>query len=138
MSSFPLVSPGSLPWLTVAQMREVDRVLVEELGISLIRMMENAGGAAALIRQAAGRRVLALDAPSGLELETSRLREPHVWAEATLALACPKEGLCAAGAEGAVGALYLADSSAPAQVYERIGAPYTTPFGSSAIVRIET
>lgn len=243
MSAFPLAPPGSLPWLSLAQMREVDRVLIEELGVSLVRMMENAGsalaqlarclvggdardrrivvlagpggngggglvaarrlvvagaevevrlgqapdalapvtaeqlavvrrlgvpigvgtedglggpelvldcllgsgqrggprgGVAALIRQAAGLRVLALDVPSGLELETGVLHEPHVRAVATLTLACPKEGLRAAGAGEAAGALYLADISVPALVYERLGVPYATPFGSSAIIRIET
>ena len=33
----------SLPALTEAQMREVDRIMVEDLGIELIQMMENAG-----------------------------------------------------------------------------------------------
>lgn len=40
---FPTVQFDALPSLTVDQMREVDRVMVEELGIDLTRMMENAG-----------------------------------------------------------------------------------------------
>lgn len=32
-----------LPTLTTAQMREIDRLMIEELGIDLARMMENAG-----------------------------------------------------------------------------------------------
>ena len=32
-----------IPSVTVAQMREVDRLMVEEMGISLLQMMENAG-----------------------------------------------------------------------------------------------
>ena len=39
--SIPIV--GNLPGLTTAQMREVDRIMVEDLGIDLPRMMENAG-----------------------------------------------------------------------------------------------
>jgi NAD(P)H-hydrate epimerase len=35
------------PVVTVAQMREVDRIMVEDLGISLLQMMENAGRATA-------------------------------------------------------------------------------------------
>lgn len=35
--------PGDLPEITVEQMREVDRVMVDELGIRLVQMMENAG-----------------------------------------------------------------------------------------------
>lgn len=37
---FPAVA---LPELTVEQMREVDRLMVDEVGISLLQMMENAG-----------------------------------------------------------------------------------------------
>ena len=33
----------NLPWLTVDQMREVDRAMMEDYGISLLQMMENAG-----------------------------------------------------------------------------------------------
>lgn len=237
----PRVTPAALPWLSVAQMREVDRLMVEELGVSLVRMMENAGrnlallarrlvggdasgrrvlvlagpggngggglvaarhlvvagaevdvalsepperlapvpagqlailrrmgvpvelgpagahgepelvldallgysqqgdprGAAArLIEWSHGQRVLALDSPSGLELETGVLRRPSVRAEATLTLALPKEGLRAPGAAEAIGRLYLADISVPALVYERLGLAYATPFGAGTIVRI--
>ena len=40
---FPEVSGADLPWVTTDQMREVDRVMIEDLGIELIQMMENAG-----------------------------------------------------------------------------------------------
>lgn len=40
--SFPTLD-FSVPFLTTEQMREVDRLMVEELGIKLIQMMENAG-----------------------------------------------------------------------------------------------
>ncbi len=54
-----------MPWISVAQMREVDRVAVE-IGLSLTRMMENAGAALAglalalLGGDARGRRIGAL------------------------------------------------------------------------------
>jgi NAD(P)H-hydrate epimerase len=235
------VAASELPWLSVDQMREVDRIMVEELGISLVRMMENAGrnlaqlarrllggdargrsivvmagpggngggglvcarhlaaagaevavtlGApaertavvpaeqlriveriglpvhhglshgiaagvpelvidallgysqagdphgesAALIEWSVGRRVLAIDVPSGLELTTGRLRDPHVRAEATMTLAAPKHGLAAAEA---VGRLFLADISVPALVYERLDLHYETPFGHGPLVEIQ-
>lgn len=34
---------GVIPTLTVAQMRKVDRIMVDELRIELLQMMENAG-----------------------------------------------------------------------------------------------
>ncbi len=45
VSRFPAVPVPAvaLPALTAEQMREVDRVAVEELGIELVQMMENAG-----------------------------------------------------------------------------------------------
>jgi NAD(P)H-hydrate epimerase len=236
----PEVDFEAVPWLTVADMREVDRLMTEELGISLARMMENAGrnlallarrlleGSAAgrrilvlagrggngggglvaarhlaaagahvdvrlsrppgelipeardecaildrigvpvevglvdsaepdlvldallgysqdgeprgttaqLIASVAGRAVLSLDVPSGLELSTGELREPFVSAVATLTLALPKTGLRAPVAASAVGALYLADISVPPVVYERLGVPHRSPFGAATIIRL--
>ena len=37
------VPAEQLPWLTVPQMREVDRIAVDELGLALVQLMENAG-----------------------------------------------------------------------------------------------
>lgn len=237
-STIPDVPADSLPWLSVPQMREVDRLIVEEVGIDLPRMMENAGrnlaglvrsligggvsgrqivvlagpggngggglvaarhlanagaavrivlatpvnrlssvtarqlqitsaqgistcdapddteevdlvidallgysqagppreGATELIRWSRGRRVVALDVPSGLELETGALHEPHVAAEATMTLALPKQGLRAA--PNAVGGLYLADISVPALVYRQLGLSFATPFGEGPLVRL--
>jgi hypothetical protein len=68
---FPLVAAESLPWLSVAQMREVDRLMIEEFAISLEQMMENAGRNLALLARhllggdARGRRVLVLAGTGG-------------------------------------------------------------------------
>ncbi|MFT7597640.1 MAG: NAD(P)H-hydrate epimerase [Acidimicrobiales bacterium] len=40
---YPVVDVGDVGALTHSQMIEVDRVMVEDLGIELIQMMENAG-----------------------------------------------------------------------------------------------
>lgn len=239
---FPAVDSRAIPWLSVEQMREVDRIMVEDLGVSLVRMMENAGRsltqvardllggntagrsvlvlagpggngggglvaarhltvagakvtvalstaadrfapvpaeqlaivrqlaitthesseslgnpdlvldallgysqrgaphgrAAELIRWSAGRRVLALDVPSGLELASGKLHTPHVTAEATMTLAAPKTSLTGADAAEVVGRLFLADISVPALVYERLGVPYKTPFTRRPIVEVLT
>lgn len=39
----PELSAARVPWVSVEQMVEVDRVMVDELGITLAQMMENAG-----------------------------------------------------------------------------------------------
>src|SRR5918996_980726 len=176
----PHVEPSAVPWLTVEEMREVDRVMTDELGITLpagslspvaqrqheilVRAgvptavgatdlsdadlvldallgygQEGAphGSLAELVEATGGRRVLALDVPSGLELSTGTLGRPHVPAEATLTLALPKRGLRATrGAGESVGRLYLADISVPPCVYKRLGHPHESPFGAGSIVRI--
>ena len=234
---FPEVAADSLPWISVAQMREVDRLMIEEFAIPLEQMMENAGrsvavlarhllggdargrrvlvlagsggngggglaaarhllvadanvhvslaapperlapvtrkqyetlvllgvvpgtgsdGAeliidallgygqkgvpsgdvASLVGQATGAPVLALDVPSGLELETGRLHEPHVRAAATLTLALPKNSMRLGDAPDVVGELYLADISVPPAVYKHLGVRYDSPFGRSPVVKI--
>ena len=76
--------------------------------------------------------------PMAIELETRILHAPHIRAEATLTLACPKEGLRAAGVREAVGTLYVADISVPPLVYRSLEVPYATPFGRGPVVRIAT
>lgn len=66
----PTVAAGALPWITAAQMREVDRLTTDEIGISLEQMMENAGralasAAARLLGGAARRSVVVLAGPGG-------------------------------------------------------------------------
>ena len=95
------------------------------------------GDAAALIEEMRGKRTISLDTPSGLELSTGQLHDPHVVAEATVTLALPKEGLRTLAAGAAVGRLFLADISVPAVVYERLGIDYRSPFGSSAVVELD-
>jgi NAD(P)H-hydrate epimerase len=240
LDELPEVARDEVPWLSVEQMREVDRIAVEEAGMLLEQMMENAGrglaavarhmlgGSAAdkrvlvlvgpggngggglvaarhlagagaavsvvldrpsaelapvpgrqhelaraagvpvahaeppegdaelildallgygqvgpprgatsrLIEWTSGRRVLALDAPSGLELASGSLHEPHVRAEATLTLALPKQGLRDAAGREAVGQLLLADISVPAAVYARLGLDFASPFARGSIVRL--
>ncbi len=47
MSTFPTIPASSLPWLTVEQMVEADRLAIEEFGIELLQMMEHAGSSLA-------------------------------------------------------------------------------------------
>ncbi len=42
-SEYPVVAAGEIGWLTENEMIEVDRIMMDELGIDLVRMMENAG-----------------------------------------------------------------------------------------------
>ena len=70
-SGLPEVSGGELTWISVEQMREVDRVAIDTLGLSLDGMMENAGlNMAMLVREilggsVSGRRIALLAGPGG-------------------------------------------------------------------------
>ncbi|MEM8922777.1 MAG: NAD(P)H-hydrate epimerase [Actinomycetota bacterium] len=41
--SFPSINPSDTAWITTDQMREVDRRMIDVIGIELLQMMENAG-----------------------------------------------------------------------------------------------
>lgn len=69
--SFPRLDV-SVPWLTEAQMREVDRAMVDDYGIAILQMMEHAGRNLATLARAsflggsaAGKNVLIAAGPGG-------------------------------------------------------------------------
>lgn len=69
---FPRVAKSAVPFITTDQMREVDRLMMEEYGIGLLQMMESAGrNLAHLARRSfldgdpTGRRVLVLAGSGG-------------------------------------------------------------------------
>lgn len=85
---------------------------------------------------ASGTRILALDAPSGLDTTTGAAFDPCIRASATLTLALPKIGLLTKNAREFVGALYVADISVPSRVYEKLGIAIPNLFGESEIIRV--
>jgi NAD(P)H-hydrate epimerase len=65
----------------------------------------------------ASRSVLALDSPSGLDLNTGIPGSPCIRATATMTLALPKVGLLSLKAKPFVGDLYLADIGIPPELF---------------------
>ena len=61
--------------------------------------------------------VLSIDVPTGYELKTGLLRQPHMKATATLCLGLVKEGLD----EEFAGTIYVANIGIPPQAYETLG-----------------
>ncbi len=84
----------------------------------------------------AGRIVLALDTPSGLNTTTGVPGNPCIGATATMTLALPKIGLRTPDAAVYVGDLYLADISVPPQLYARMGVEIPPIFFHHTIVKI--
>lgn len=122
--------------LTERTLRRADLIVDALIGYSL----RGAPGEpiASLIRAAtaAGPPVLALDIPSGLDGDSGEAAEPTIQAAATLTLALPKAGLVQPAARRWVGALYVADISVPAVVYQRLGLGVGPIFAQSDIVRV--
>ena len=72
MTPYPDLDRSRVPTLTTEQMVEVDRAMIEDYGIALIQMMENAGRALALLARdrfltgsAEGRRIVVLAGTGG-------------------------------------------------------------------------
>ena len=83
-----------------------------------------------------GIRVLALDAPSGLDTTTGIPATPCIRAHATLTLALPKTGLLTPEANPFIGELYLADISVPPELYEALNVKVSSPFASNTIIKL--
>lgn len=113
-----------MPTVSVQQMREVDRLMVEEFGIVLLQMMENAG------------RALAQQARRMLNGDTGEAYRPAIRAAVTLTLALPKAGLVQPAARPWVGELYVADISVPPAIYRRLGIAVGPIFAETDIVHI--
>ena len=82
------------------------------------------GRAAAWIEavNAAGRRVVAVDLPSGLRADDGVAFAPSVRADLTVTLGLPKAGLLVADGPGLAGEVWLVDIGVPPRAYEMVGA----------------
>lgn len=88
------------------------------------------------LANSSGRRILALDIPTGLDPDTGQQNNPCVRATQTLTLALPKQGLLEEKAKEYVGELFLADISIPRQYYHSLGLGENSIFAEDSIVAI--
>ena len=66
VSKFPMLASDSVPWISEADMIEVDRAMIEDLHIELLQMMENAGRhLARLVLESASPKTVTVAAGSG-------------------------------------------------------------------------
>lgn len=114
--------------------RSADLVIDALLGYGQIGAPRE--GIAELASATGGLNVLALDVPTGLELDSGAGFEPSVDAAATMTLALPKSGLRSAAGLERTGDLFVADISVPAPVYQKLEIPYKSPFSCGPIVGV--
>ncbi len=86
---------------------------------------------------AAGKLVLALDAPSGLDTTSGTVGKFTVRADATMTLALPKVGLMDESVRPYIGKLYLADISVPLELYRKMGLEIENIFEQDSIIKIK-
>jgi NAD(P)H-hydrate epimerase len=96
-------------------------VLDAIFGTGLNRAPE--GRAAAWIGaiNSAGRRVVAVDVPSGLDADSGRAFEPAIRASQTVTLGLPKTGLLQADGPDLAGDVWIADIGIPNEAYRELG-----------------
>ena len=85
---------------------------------------------------AAGKPILAMDTPSGLNTTSGTASNPTVRADATMTLALPKVGLMSESARPYVGSLYLADIGIPPGLYRKIGLEVGNLFEQETIIKL--
>jgi NAD(P)H-hydrate epimerase len=106
---------------TAEKINKADLILDGMIGYGLSG--DPKGKIAELIGQinASGIPVLALDAPTGLNLMTGKPSDPCVKAKSTMTLAIPKTGHFRMPATKFIGELFLADISVPMELYRKMG-----------------
>ena len=125
----PIIGHAALP-------QNIDLILDAIIGYSLSGPPR--GAAADLIHWANGQNtpILALDAPSGLDVTSGTAYAPSIRAAATLTLALPKKGLLDPQAATFVGEPYLADIGVPPELYARMGITVPLLFAESDLIKV--
>lgn len=91
------------------------------IGTGLNRAPSGLAGAWIELLNASGRRLVAVDVPSGLDADSGAAYEPAVRASVTVTLGLPKAGLLTGRGPELAGELWLADIGIPTEAYSEIG-----------------
>jgi NAD(P)H-hydrate epimerase len=128
---------GLFPSKALGKMFEHADLILDALG-EYSWKTPRCGDKAELIRKAneSEQRILALDAPSGLDLNSGCVLEPCICAHATLSLGLPQRGLLAPEARVVVGELFLADIGIPRQLYADLGFQVPRLFAEASLVKL--
>ncbi len=85
---------------------------------------------------AGGKKVLAVDLPSGLDADTGKVGNPCIRASATITFGLPKKGLMEKGAKEFAGKLYLGRIGMPPELYEGQGVKGSEIFGTEQVIEL--
>ena len=88
------------------------------------------------LANSSGRKILAIDIPSGLNPDTGEIYNPCIRAKYTLALTLPKNGLIESHAKQSVGDLYVADLGLPPEIYQLMSLEVPNMFNKKGIVKV--
>ena len=101
---------------------EAAELLIDALlGTGLTRAPEGAYAGWIRALNAAGRPILAVDVPSGLEAYSGKAHDPTVRATTTVTLGLAKPGLLTAGGRACGGEIWVADIGIPFEAYREVG-----------------
>jgi NAD(P)H-hydrate epimerase len=114
-----------------------DAILDAILGTGLSRSPEGLAAEWIELINTSGKRVTAVDLPSGLEADNGRALSPTVRAYLTVTFGLPKAGLLRADGPEHAGEIWVADIGIPAEAYAAVGITLTTnPFSQGDNVRL--
>ncbi|MFI5282046.1 MAG: NAD(P)H-hydrate epimerase [Candidatus Dormibacterales bacterium] len=86
---------------------------------------------------ASGKRVIAVDVPSGLDADTGVAYSPCVRADLTITLGLPKRGLLLADGPKLAGQIWIGDIGIPRGAYELLGIDVSDSFfGQASAIRL--
>lgn len=121
-----------------ADLNEADLILDAMIGYGLVGSPRPIISDWIKQANASDTKILALDAPTGLNTTIGLQSDRCIQAAATLTLAMPIIGLLRPGAELSVGDLFLADISVPPELYASpsLSLQFSSPFDEGMIVRL--
>ncbi|MBI4181557.1 MAG: NAD(P)H-hydrate epimerase [Candidatus Aenigmarchaeota archaeon] len=88
------------------------------------------------LANASGRKILAIDCPSGLDCDSGQPADPCIRAAATITFTLPKQGLVRREAKPWVGTLWVADVGVPFQACELAGIPAPRLFEKKSMIKV--
>lgn len=121
-----------VPILAEPKLDGAEVVVDAIFGTGLSRRPENVFRAWIDAINSSGKRVVAVDVPSGLDADTGIAYAPSVRADVTVALGLPKPGLLLADGPALAGELWVADIGVPFEVYSVLGVEVPRDLFSSA------